>query len=178
MIFQGDQYSHIEVAGEGIIPVLRAISAEALCKILLVNYGLEAVQPGQYCSLRNYLALLHEIEKRMPTVLNNIAELISEEALFPPTISTFEKALLAAEQFYYMNHRGFKEGEIGFIHCEKKKDQEFLITFATPYPCIFDRGVIIGLSKKFGVKIFMDHTDEKCRSKGDPQCNFQIQVIK
>lgn len=178
MTLKLDRYSHIEVAGEAIIPVIKTISADALCKILLTKYDLENIQPEQFCPMKNYLILLHEIKDRMPTVLKKIAELISEQPSFsfPPNISTFEQALMAEEQFYYMNHRGYQEGEIGHILCEKKMDGTFFMTISTPYPCIFDQGVTIGLAKNFGVRISIEHTDDGCRSKGSPQCNYHIRL--
>ena len=170
------QYSHLQVAGEGILPVVKAISAEALAKVLLGKYGLKNVQAGQLYPMESYLALLNEMERRMPTVLKSIGTFIMTEALWPPDITSLEAALSATDVAYYMNHPGAKEGEIGHYLSEKISDKVILMPVSCPYPCVFDQGIILGMAQKFQVLVSVEHADDACRSKGDPQCNYRIEI--
>ncbi len=171
-----DQYGQVEVAGEAIMPVIRGISGDVFSKVLLAKYSLNDVQPGQFYPMMSYLALLHDIEKRMPLVLKRIGEFISREAILPPDLTSLDQFLSVMDQAYYMNHRGYNEGEIGHYHYEKLSDEAFLMTVDIPYPCVFDMGIIRGFAKKCGVSISVDHADDACRSKGDPQCTYRIHV--
>ena len=176
MISQSEKYSHIQASGEDISSVVRGISAEALCKVLLNKYELNNVQKGQYYPVNNYLSLLYDIEKRMPAVLKNIGKSIISEALFPPDVTIFEEALVAADTGYYMNHLGAEKDEIGHYLFEKKSEKHFHMIVDSPYPCIFDEGVILGIAEKFNEEISLKHDGDACRSKGDQQCNYHIEI--
>jgi predicted hydrocarbon binding protein len=176
MILNKDQYGQIEVAGEAILPVIRGISGEALSKALLAKYSLNDVQPGQFYPITSYLGLLYDIEKKMPLVLKRIGEFMSREAILPPNLTSFDQFLSMMDQAYYMNHRGYQEEEIGHYRFEKQSDEVFQMTVSIPYPCVFDQGIFHGFAKKFGMTISLDHADDACRSKGDPQCTYRIHL--
>jgi len=176
MILDKDKYGQIEVAGEAIMSVISGISGEALSKVLLAKYRLDDVQPGQFYPMKSYLALLHDVENRMPLVLKRIGEFISREAILPPDITSLDQFLSIMDQAYYMNHRGYKGEEIGHYRYEKQSDEAFLMTVSIPYPCVFDQGIFHGFAKKFGATISLEHADDACRSKGDPQCNYRIRL--
>ena len=171
-----DQYGQIEVSGESIMSVIRGISGKALSKILLAKHSLNDVQPGQFYPIVSYLGLLYDIEIKMPLVLKRIGEFISREVILPPHLSSFDQFLIMMDQTYYMNHRGYQEEEIGHYRYEKQSDEEFLMTVSTPHPCVYNEGVFHGFAKKFGVTISLDHADDACRSKGDPQCTYRIHI--
>ena len=171
-----NQYSHIEVLAEGILPVIKGMRAKALAKVLLAKHDLEDVREGQLYPQKNYLSLLDDIEIKMPGVLRNIGKAMMSQAIFPPNIKSFEEVLMVTDQAYYMNHRGAKKGEIGHYNCEKISEKVFLMSVSCPYPCIFDQGIILGMAEKFQVRVSIEHEDETCRSKGDPQCNYRIEI--
>ncbi len=171
-----DKYSHIQVSGDGIMPVIRAITAEALCNVLLSKYELENVQKGQFYPMYNYLKLLHDINKRMPNVLKAIGEFICQETILPPKITSFEQILMTLDKVYYMNHLGNNEDEIGHWQYEKQSDTDYFMHDSKPYPCIFSEGILTGFANKFNVKITLTHVDEKCRNKGDQQCIYHIHI--
>ena len=120
---KSETYRHILVSGEDISSVVRGISANALCKVLLNKYDLINVQKGQYYPMNNYLSLLYGVEERMSAVLKNIGKSIISEALFPPDVTNFEEALMAADTGYNMNHQGAEKDEIGHYLFEKKSEK-------------------------------------------------------
>ncbi len=84
--------------------------------------------------------------------------------------------MMGMDAGYLRNHRGYQEDEIGHFYCDVKSQKEFSISSNTPYPCIFDQGIILGFAKKFDVSISIDHTGDNCRSKGEPQCNYHVLI--
>lgn len=176
MVLDKDKYGQIEVSGEIIMSVIRGISGKALSKILLAKHGLNDVQPGQFYPVVSYLGLLHDIEKKMPLVLKRIGEFISREGIHPPHLTSLEQFLSVMDQGYYMNLRGYQGDEMGHYRYEKQSNEVFLMTVSTPHPCVYNIGVFHGFAKKFGVTISLDHANDACRSKGDPQCTYRIQI--
>lgn len=170
-------YEQVEVIGDAIIPVLRAIQGEALSRSLLNKVGLKDVQKGKYYPISKYLKLLHDIESRMPTIQKKIGEFICAEAVFPESMD-FPQLLMSSEVAYQMNHRGHSDGQIGHYECEKKSSQEYLMKVSNPYPCIFTQGIFSGYAKRFKVRMTIEHADELCRTKGDSHCNYQIKLAR
>ncbi len=171
-------FSHVEVAGEGLYPVIHAFDSNVLCKVLLQKYGLHDIQKGKFYPLTEYLALLKNMEKRMPTVLKRTGKFIMTEAIFPPGVNSLEQAFELSDQAYYMNHRGLKGDEIGHYKFKKISDSSFRMTASSLYPCVFDQGAFIGIGKKFNRVILVEHSNDNCRSKGDSHCDYIITVKK
>jgi len=100
---------------------------------------------------------------------------IPETAKFPPTITDIEKALQAIDVAYHMNHRG---GEIGHFLYSKVADKSAKLVCSNPYPCDFDRGLILSMAKKFKQKNetpLVNHDDSQpCRKKGAESCTYTI----
>ena len=176
MVLDETKFKHVTVAGDTVMSVKSAISADALCKILLEKYGFEDVSRGQFYPMGNYLALIHDIEERMPAVLKRVGEFICRDALLSPQITNFEQLMPGMDAGYHRNHNGQRGDEIGHFDCEKKSQKEFIISVETPYPCIFDQGIIFGFAKKFDTSITVEHADNSCRTRGDSQCNFHVLV--
>ena len=171
-----EKYCHIQVSGEDISSVISGISASSLSRVLLAKYGLTDVQRGGLYPMASYLRLLHDLEVKMPTVLKNIGKSIIDEALFPPDVKSFEQAMVVADQGYYMNHQGAKPDEIGHYAFEKKTSRHFVMTVDSPYPCLFDEGVILGIARRFQAVISLRHGDDQCRRKGSVRCLYDIDV--
>ncbi len=176
MVWQTENYSHIQVSGEDISTVIKGISARGLSATLLEKYGLNNVQKGQYYPLNKYLLLLFDIEERMPTVLKNIGKHIISEALFPPDVTNFEQALRTSDAGYYMNHKGAENDEIGHYLFKKQSEKCFHLIVDCPYPCIFDEGVILGIAQKFNTNISIKHLNKSCRRNSDPECTYLIEI--
>jgi predicted hydrocarbon binding protein len=173
-----EKFSGVEVSGDAIISVTRGVESEALCRILLEKYDLEDVQKGQYYSLGNYLALLEEIERRMPSVLRRIGEAMCDEVILPPSITTFEEFAVLHDKIYNMNIRGHSSEQVGGYFYKKQMDGSYLATVSTPFSCSFTQALIAGFAKKFGTFISIEHSDDKCRTRGDKHCSYRLQDTK
>jgi len=169
--------AHVEVTGEVVATFRRAVSGEGLINVLLKKYKLTDVEKGQFCPLEDYLSLLNDLEKRMPTVLRSAGKFISFEALLPPDFQSLEVGLMFLNVAYNMNHRGAQPGEIGQYACEKKSDSLFEMYSSIPYPCTFDEGIFSGFAQKFDETISIEHMDESCRAKGDEYCKYKIELL-
>ena len=176
MISPDNSYSCIEVTGDAIYPVIQAIPADALSKSLLIKHGLDNTQKGKYYPLNKYLSLLHDIEIRIPSLLREIGAFIIQEAIFPPGIDSFERALASTDQAYHINHIGFKKDEIGHYNFKKISEVLYLMSVSCPYPCEFDQGIILGMAQKFNVSVTVGHSSDICRINGAPQCDYQISI--
>ncbi len=171
-----EKYSQVEVSGDAIYPIIIGLESNALCKSLMAKFNLEGVEKGQYYPLANWLALVHDIDQRMPTVLKEMGKYIFAEAMFPETMD-FEQVLMMTHQAYYMNHRGCQEGEIGYYKCKKVSDGEYLMEVVNPYPCLFNTGLFLGYADYFKQKISIEHADNLCFRKGDEICNYSIKTV-
>ena len=173
------KYSHVEVSGDAIFPLIKKLGADAnaLCKSLMAKFKLEGVEKGQYYPLESWLGLVHNIEEKMPSVLKEMGKYIFAEAVFPETMN-FEQVLMMTHQAYYMNHRGCQEGEIGYYKCKKESDKEYIMEVVNPYPCLFNMGLFLGYADYFKQKISIEHADTLCFSKGDEICNYRIKITE
>jgi hypothetical protein len=169
--------SNIEISGTGIWPVVRAIRAEALCKVLLEKHGLTDVQRGVFYPLNNYLSLLDDMAKRMPKMLRKVGTFIMSEVTFPPSMTCFEDALRSTDEAYLGNHRGFEPDELGHYHFRKISEKAYLMSVACPFPCMFDQGVFLGMAQSFDTKIHIEHDATTCRRNGGTQCDYYISEI-
>ncbi len=175
---QTEAYSHIEVSGDDISAVVRGISSDPLRKIILGKYDLENVEKGEYYPMDRYLSLLYEIEEKMPSVLRNIGRHVIQEAILPDGITAFDQALEVADTAYHLNHRGAGKDEIGHYRFERQPDRSLHMIVDSPYPCLFDEGVILGIADKFGAKINITHHDGTCRKTSDPHCHYSIEIVE
>jgi hypothetical protein len=176
MTSKEDSYSHITVVGEVIMTVIKSIESDALCEILLARNGLKNVRAGELYPMTKWAGLLFDLERKMPTVCKKAGELIVSTVPLPPHIAGFEQMLAMHNKAYYMNHIGAREGEIGFFKWEKKAEKEFSCVSNVPYPCSYDMGIIIGFAGRFNLTATVEHANDACRSKGDPQCNYRVRL--
>lgn len=176
---KNDRYDGIEVAGTGMYPVVRALSASALCRVLLEKHGLDDVKTDRFYPLKNYLALLADIGERMPVTLKKIGSFITAEAKFPPGIDSFEAILGSTDVAYRMNHRGCEgKDDIGHYACTLLEKGKYLMKVDVPYPCPFDEGIFLGMAEHFQKKITIRHQGVHCRLKGAPRCLYEIEEEK
>jgi hypothetical protein len=177
MTSKESRYSHIEVSGEGICPVLRAIRAEALCKVLLAKHGLKDVRKGDWYPVTSYLGLLYDMAERMPRMLRKVGTFIMTEIILPPGLDSFEIALREMHATYMANHRGVQSDEFGGYDFRQESDGVYRVSCSIPYPCTFVEGIIYGMAKKFNTSIHIEHATTLCRANGDDQCDYRITVV-
>ena len=164
----------MEVLGDAIIPVLKAISSDFLKDKWLAEYNLDNIVKGEYYSQQDYLNLLQRIHEKMSMLLKQAGEKVYSEVEIPPEIETVEQALMLLDAGLYMNHRG---GDTGHYDVELYAPNQFLLTCDTPYPCEMSIGIVTGIGTAFGKMIIINHHDEQCRSKGDDVCVYRLRIV-
>lgn len=151
---------NVEVNGETVLTTvnsfpefMRDVIAE-----LLKKHGIESPRSGNWYSQQAWLACFKEISEQYGGhTLFEIGKKIPSNAKFPPGIDNIEKALSSINVAYQMNHRN---GDIGFYKLAEhnKSERKIIMHCKNPYPCDFDRGIIVSMARKFEspVKVRLD----------------------
>ncbi len=76
---------------------------------------------------------------------------------------------------YHLNHQG---GEIGHYQFSKTGPKQVVMTCRNPYPCEFDRGIILAIARQFqpvGAVVRVQHDAAKpCRTKQGDSCTYLV----
>lgn len=167
----------VQVNGQTVLAVVEGMGAfgEYSLRILEEN-GIADPKPGEWYSQQSWLDAFKAIAERVGhATLFQIGIKIPENAAWPPQIDTIDGALASIDVAYHMNHRG---GEIGHYDYQKTGDRSGKMVCNNPYPCDFDRGIIVATAKKFApqgtfVKVEEDKS-QPCRKKGADSCTYLI----
>ncbi|MDR3577004.1 MAG: hypothetical protein P4L50_24325 [Anaerolineaceae bacterium] len=158
-----------QVRGEFIIPMIESAGPfqDTPLKILADN-GIDEPQPGEWYSYQAYLNALKAVATRLgPATLFLIGKWMVEDANWPKTIESPEKALEALDSVYRSCHRG----DNGSYKVQKIDDKNVHVVCQTPYPEDIDRGLIETLARKYrqnklvNVRVRID-LSQPCKSKG------------
>ncbi|MCY3411516.1 MAG: hypothetical protein INQ03_07800 [Candidatus Heimdallarchaeota archaeon] len=118
--------------------------------------------------------------------LHNIGRKIPENAIFPKEVNSIIGALASIDIAYHMNHRNrFGEilyneetGEmiegIGHYTTRQVSDSRIDMICTNPYPCEFDRGIVITMARRFQENAIVHHEDGECRKLGDDSCIYSV----
>ncbi|APX95719.1 hypothetical protein [Natronorubrum daqingense] len=142
----------------------------------LSEYGLEEIEPEEWYSLAIPLAMLYDMRDEYGGVrMRNMGQNVPEHVEFPPELTEVENALHAIDRAYQQNHRG---DEIGFYEFEMDGSSEGIMTCETPYPCEFDKGLIMGVAEKFTDNhVDVEEIGEQCREDDDQRCTYRVEWI-
>ena len=141
----------VEVNGETVLTTVNAFPEymRDIALKMLESNGIKDPKPGEWYSQKAWLDSFREIsEKYGSNTLFEIGKGIPSNAKFPPEINSIEKALASIDVAYHMNHRN---GEIGFyklVSFDPVK-KTLIMQCKNPYPCDFDRGIIMTMARKF-----------------------------
>jgi len=167
----------VEVNGQTVLSIVDGMGAfKDAALAILKKSGIENPQPDHFYPQQAWLTAFKEIaEKFGPSTLTMIGKKIPENAIFPPEINTIEKALSAIDMAYHMNHRG---GEIGHYRYQSSGEKSARLVCNNPYPCDFDRGIIMAMSRRFapaGKTPKIVHDDSQpCRKNGADSCTYLV----
>lgn len=182
----------MQVNGTTIMAVVDGMGAfQAVAVRILADAGLSHVEPSptvwysQQAWLNAFKTIAVEIGD---STIFLIGQKIPENAVFPPEIDSTEKALAAIDVAYHMNHRNARgqvlfdpahPGEmlegIGHYRFEPVGKNETRMVCENPYPCHFDRGIIVAMASRFCRHAQVDHADEEpCRRRGAESCTYQV----
>lgn len=170
---------NVEVNGETVLSVVAGVpGAEGLARKILAESGIVDPQPGHWYRQQAWLDAFRQISEQVgPRTLFSIGKAIPENAQWPPAVNSIETALPSIDIAYHMNHRG---GEIGSYAYEKTGARSARMVCRNPYPCDFDRGIVISAATRFKPKdvvaVSARHDDSApCRSKGGDACTYIVE---
>jgi hypothetical protein len=159
-----------QVSGGDVLSMLAATGAfRKTAEQLLADRGIANVQPDAWYSLVGYAAAMHDLEQRVgPNAVFRIGKEIPNHIELPPGLETFEKVAASFGSAFAMNHRNAGNGGIDY---EITAPDSATIVSGTPYPCDFDRGVILGFFQKLlHVAPHYHHDNLLCKKKGAAVC--------
>jgi hypothetical protein len=170
---------NVEVTGESVQAVVGGMGAfkQAALKIL-AEHGITNIEAGTWHKQQAWLDAFKTIaEKVGNSTLYTIGLKIPENAIFPPAIDSLGKALAMIDTAYHMNHRN---GEIGSFRFQRTGEKSVTMVCDNPYPCDFDRGIIMAFCNRFPpkgsvIKAKVIHDDSQpCRKRGADSCTYQV----
>jgi hypothetical protein len=150
--------------------------------------GAVKFEAGSWYPLELWLKALERIGNEFGQVLLFQSGMTTpKNAVFPPTVTDIHSALKCIDVAYHMNHAVLSEsmfspgtgemregiGHYSYAHAPGKN----LITMesTTPYPCDFDRGIIIAMAQRFQPTATIIHDGTKpCRKRGGASCAYHI----
>ena len=169
----------VEVNGETVLSVVDGMGVfKSKAYQILERNGIVNPQPGQWYPQQAWLNAFKQIAEEVgENTLYQIGMSIPKNAKFPEGIDTLGKALVSIDQAYHMNHQG---GEIGHYTMERIDNHSAKMICNNPYPCDFDRGIIMSFTNIFkplnsDKMAKVRHDDSApCRKKGGNSCTYII----
>jgi hypothetical protein len=163
------------VSGGNILSMLAAMGPfRRRGEQMLEEQGIRDVEVEGWYPLTAYVAALQSIGQKMgPNTLFQIGRQIPNHVPLPPGIDTFEKVLGSFGMAFDMNHRGAQPGAITY---DMATQRTATITTGTPYPCDFDRGVIVGFFQKLlSTRVTVEPQDgAPCKARGGETCSYGV----
>jgi hypothetical protein len=117
--------------------------------------------------------------------LHAIGRQIPENAVFPPSVVEIHGAMRAIDVAYHLNHR--KHGQImfnpatgvmldgiGSYGCRRAGERKIFMDCRNPYPCDFDRGIVMSMARKFEPHAAVEHDHGSCRKQGADVCTYVV----
>lgn len=164
------------VSGGNILAMLAAMGAfRKLAEQLLAERGIEKVSPEGWYSLADCAAVLHELEVRIgPNAVFRVGKEIPNHIQLPPGLDSFEKVAGCFAPAFALNHRNADSG--GIEHEITGPDSATIVS-GTPYPCDFDRGVILGFFQTLlHVVPEYQHDNLLCKKRGAAVCVHYVSL--
>lgn len=146
---------------------------------ILAKHGIIEPRGDAWYPQKAWLDAFQEIAEEIGNhTLFSIGKAIPEHAELPPQIDTLEKALMAIDMGYHLNHRG---GEIGHYTLTSfdPESQTAVMVCNNPYPSEFDRGIITAFLRRFrpadSLKsdVILDY-NQPTRLKGADSCTYKL----
>ena len=162
------------VSGDDVLSMLAATGAfRKTAEQLLADHGIVDARSGEWYSLPAYAETMRDLEHRIgPNTLFRIGKEIANHIVLPPGMDSFEKVAASFAPAFSLNHRNAGSGGIEY---EITGPDAVTIVSGTPYPCDFDRGVIMGFFQKLlDVTPRYQHDAQLCKKKGAAVCVHYI----
>ncbi len=142
---------NVEVNGQTVLALIIGVSETYKERIfnILAKHNILDPSVGKWYKQQDWLNCFRDISDKIGKfTLFSIGKTIPESAVFPEHIDTLEKALNSIDIAYHANHRN---GEIGYYKVLSFNTIEHtaIMECYTPYPCHFDRGIIMAMVRRF-----------------------------
>lgn len=134
--------------------------------------SIEDMRPDLFIPVQRWLDALREIQDSIGSQkLREVGRNIIENAEIPSSFTNAESILLALDQIYYLNHKG----DVGHYIVSRKSDSVIEVRCETPYPRMFERGLIEGICshKRAGGRFTVDYVPGP--TTGDLTCTLLVQ---
>ena len=158
------------VSGGDVLSMLAATGAfRKTAEQLLTDHQIVDVHAGEWYPLGAYADVMRELEQGVgPNTLFRIGKEIPSHITLPPGLDTFERVAASFGPAFAMNHRNAGNGRIDY---EITGPDSATIVSGTPYPCDFDRCVILGFFQKLlHITPHYQHDNLLCKKKGAAVC--------
>lgn len=141
----------------------------------LVRNGIVDPSPDEWYPQQAWLNTFERIAEDLePHLLDRLGEQIPAVADWPSNISSVEEGLQSIDDAYQRNHRG---GDIGSYQFEQLDDQTGRVVCTNPYPCLFDRGLIRAVARRYAPVesfVFVEERGDACRRDGSDTCTYTV----
>ena len=186
----------IEVFGPGVQAFVEAFKLfPSVVLKRLVTHGIATYQGKEilidqtaWYPLENWLAAFSAIAESLgPRALFQIGQTAPSFVVLPPTLNDIHSGVAGVNVGYHMNHRkdgvpmfdpatGHMLTGIGdYGYAPVPGERRIISRCDTPYPCDFDRGIVLGFATKFEKGARIEHDDSApCRKNGHPSCTYLI----
>ena len=164
------------LSGGNILAMLAAMGAfRKLAEQLLAERGIDKVSPDGWYSLADCAAVLHALELRIgPNAVFRVGKEIPNHIQLPPGLDSFEKVAGCFAPAFALNHRNADSG--GIDHEMTSPDSATIVS-GTPYPCDFDRGVILGFFQTLlQLTPEYQHDSLLCKKRGAAVCVHYVSL--
>jgi len=183
--------SRLELTGEAFAAIIGGFSERNLLaprileRLELAGPERPFVPSGHY-PVTQVFALLSAVEREMGDAgLVKTGSLVPKHAIYPgeqpPDVRT---ALAQLDAGYHHNHRrdgeplfdlatGQQQEGIGNYRYSELGPRAACLTVDSPYPCAFDRGIILGLARRFEPLATVSE-EPGCRRHGGGACRYVV----
>lgn len=158
------------VSGGNILAMLAATGAfRKMAEQLLAERGIADVTPDEWYPLAPCAEVIHELEMKIgPNAVFRIGKEVPSHIQLPPGLDSFEKVAGSFAPAFALNHRNAGSG--GIEHEITGPDAATIVS-GTPYPCDFDRGVILGFFQTLlHLAPHYQHDAQLCKKRGSAVC--------
>jgi hypothetical protein len=150
--------------------------------------GAVKFEPGAWYPLERWLNALERIGNEFGHYLLYQSGMTTpKNAVFPPTVTDIHSALKCIDIAYHMNHAVMGEsmfnpgtGAMGegighYVYANVPGKKVISIESSTPYPCDFDKGIVIAMAQRFQPGATIAHDVSKpCRKDGGSSCCYHV----
>jgi len=161
--------------GQALRAFYNAIPNKSIQDDMLRHVGLDEIDPGKWYDLHLARTIYYGVEQLFgPATVRLVGKNIIENAVFPAEIDSPLSALKSIETAYRLNVTGT---DLGDVSVKELDSGRVSLTFSTPFPCLFEKGIMIGCATKFGAHLRIEHDEQKCRSQGHDYCEFLVKIL-